>query len=116
MTNLKLFESKQIRSDWNEEEQEWYFAIVDVIAVLTDSTDPKDYWYRMKKREKVSGFELSTICRQLKLAAADGKKYATDCANKQGLLRIIQSNPSPKAEPFKQCLAQARIREIYKAH
>ena len=131
MTNLKLFESKQIRSDWNEDEQEWYFAVVDVIAVLTDSTDPKDYWYRMKKREKVSGFELSTICRQLKLAAADGKKYATDCANKQGLLRIIQSIPSSKAEPFKQWLAQvgaeriaeienpelaqARIREIYKA-
>jgi DNA-damage-inducible protein D len=131
MTNLKLFESKQIRSDWNEEEQEWYFAIVDVVAVLTDSSDPKDYWYRMKKREKVSGFELSTICRQLKLAAADGKKYATDCTTKQGLLRIIQSIPSPKAEPFKQWLAQvgaeriaeienpelaqARIRETYKA-
>lgn len=115
MTNLKLFENKQIRSDWNEEEQEWYFAVVDVVAVLTDSTDPKDYWYRMKKREKVSGFELSTICRQLKLAAADGKKYATDCANKQGLLRIIQSIPSPKAEPFKQWLAQVgaeRIAEI----
>ena len=131
MTNLKLFENKQIRSDWNEEEQEWYFAVVDVVAILTDSTDPKDYWYRMKKREKVSGFELSTICRQLKLVAADGKKYATDCANKQGLLRIIQSIPSPKAEPFKQWLAQvgaeriaeienpelaqARIRATYKA-
>jgi hypothetical protein len=131
MTNLKLFENKQIRSDWNEEEQEWYFAVVDVIAILTDSTDPKDYWYRMKKREKVSGFELSTICRQLKLTATDGKKYATDCANKQGLLRIIQSIPSPKAEPFKQWLAQvgaeriaeiedpelaqARIRATYKA-
>ena len=131
MTNLKLFENKQIRSDWNEEEQEWYFAVVDVIAILTDSTDPKDYWYRMKKREKVSGFELSTICRQLKLTATDGKKYGTDCANKQGLLRIIQSIPSPKAEPFKQWLAQvgaeriaeiedpelaqARIRATYKA-
>jgi len=131
MSNLKLFENKQIRSDWNEEEQEWYFAVVDVVAVLTDSSDPKDYWYRMKKREKVSGFELSTICRQLKLVAADGKKYATDCATKQGLLRIIQSIPSPKAEPFKQWLAQVgaeriaeienpelaqtRIRETYKA-
>lgn len=131
MTNLKIFESKQIRSDWNEEEQEWYFAVVDVVAVLTDSADPKDYWYRMKKREKVSGFELSTICRQLKLVAADGKKYASDCASKQGLLRIIQSIPSPKAEPFKQWLAQvgaeriaeienpelaqARIRATYKA-
>lgn len=131
MSNIKLFENKQIRSDWNEEEQEWFFAVVDVIAVLTDSTDPKDYWYRMKKREKLSGFELSTICRQLKLVATDGKKYATDCASKQGLLRIIQSIPSPKAEPFKQWLAQvgaeriteienpelaqARIRATYKA-
>lgn len=131
MTNLKLFENQQIRSDWNEEEQEWYFAVVDVVAVLTDSSDPKDYWYRMKKREKVSGFELSTICRQLKLVSSDGKKYATDCATKQGLLRIIQSIPSPKAEPFKQWLArvgaeriaeienpelaQARIRATYKA-
>ena len=67
MSAIKLFESKQIRSDWNEVEQEWYFAVVDVIAVLTDSTDPKDYWYRMKKREKISGFELSTICLQLKM-------------------------------------------------
>jgi hypothetical protein len=131
MTNLKLFENQQIRSDWNEEEQEWYFAVVDVVAVLTDSSDPKDYWYRMKKREKVSGFELSTICRQLKLESSDGKKYATDCATKQGLLRIIQSIPSPKAEPFKQWLAyvgaeriaeienpelaQERIRATYKA-
>ncbi|MBI2258087.1 MAG: Bro-N domain-containing protein [Flavobacteriia bacterium] len=131
MNNIKLFESKQIRSDWNEEEQEWYFAVVDVVAVLTDSSDPKDYWYRMKKREKVSGFELSTICRQLKLEASDGKKYATDCATKKGLLRVIQSIPSPKAEPFKQWLAQvgaeriaeiedpelaqARIRATYKA-
>ena len=115
MSAIKLFESKQIRSDWNEEEQEWYFAVVDVIAVLTDSTDPKDYWYRMKKREKVSGFELSTICRQLKMVATDGKKYNTDCSTKQGLLRIIQSIPSPKAEPFKQWLAQVgaeRIAEI----
>ncbi len=64
MTNLKLFENKQIRSDRNEEE--WYFVVVDIVAILTDSLDPKDYWYRMKKREKVSGFELSTICRQLK--------------------------------------------------
>ena len=66
MSNLKLFENKQIHSDWNEEEQEWYFTVVDVVAVLTDSANPKDYWHRMKKREKVSGFELSTICRQLK--------------------------------------------------
>ncbi|MFI5222358.1 MAG: hypothetical protein ACHQK8_08540 [Bacteroidia bacterium] len=71
MSNIKLFESKKIRSIWNNEEQLWYFAIVDLIAVLTDSPDPKDYWYRMKKREKLSGFELSTICRELKLESSD---------------------------------------------
>jgi len=131
MNSIKLFEEKKIRSSWNEEEKEWYFAVIDIVAILTDSSDPKDYWYRMKKREKVSGFELSTICRQLKLVSSDGKKYATDCATKKGLLRIIQSIPSPKAEPFKQWLAQvgadriaeienpelaqARIRATYKA-
>ena len=93
MANLKIFESKQIRSFWHEEEEEWYFAIVDVVLVLTDSNDPKDYWYRMKKREKVTGFELSTICRQLKLPASDGKKYATDCANKQGLINYPEAEP-----------------------
>jgi hypothetical protein len=115
MNSIKLFEEKKIRSSWNEEEKEWYFAVIDIVAILTDSSDPKDYWYRMKKREKVSGFELSTICRQLKLVSSDGKKYATDCATKKGLLRIIQSIPSPKAEPFKQWLAQVgadRIAEI----
>ena len=101
MSNIKLFESKQIRSAWNEEEELWYFVVVDVIAILTDSPDSKDYWYRMKKREKLSGIELSTICRQLKIESSDGKKYITDCANTEGLLRIIQSIPSPKAEPFK---------------
>ncbi len=105
-TSIKLFESKKIRSHWNETEQQWYFAVIDVVEILTDSPDPKDYWYRMKKREKVSGIELSTICRQLKTESSDGKKYLTDCANTQGLLRIIQSIPSPKAEPFKQWLAK----------
>jgi len=131
MSNIKLFETKNIRSVWNEEEQKWYFSVVDVVEVLTDSADPKDYWYRMKKREKVSGVELSTFCRRLKLESADGKYYLTDCANVEGLLRIIQSIPSPKAEPFKRWLAkvgyerleeienpelaQKRIREIYSA-
>jgi len=131
MTSIKLFESKKVRSEWNEEEQKWYFAVADVIEILTDSPDPKDYWYRMKKREKLSGVELSTICRQLKMPSTDGKKYITDCSNTEGLLRIIQSIPSPKAEPFKQWLAsvgyqrmqeienpelaQARIRETYRA-
>jgi BRO family, N-terminal domain len=112
MSNIKLFESKQIRSAWNGEEELWYFVVVDVIAILTDSPDPKDYWYRMKKREKLSGIELSTICRQLKIESSDGKKYITDCANTEGLLRIIQSIPSPKAEPFKQWLAKTGYERI----
>ena len=115
MSNIKLFEDKKVRSLWNESEEEWYFSVVDVIEVLTESSDPKDYWYRMKKREKLSGFELSTICRQLKIEATDGKKYATDCASTEGLLRIIQSVPSPKAEPFKLWLAKVgseRLDEI----
>ncbi len=106
MGNIKLFEDKKVRSFWDEAEELWYFSIVDVVEALTDSADPKDYWYKMKKREKLSGIELSTICRQLKLESSDGKKYITDCANIQGLLRIIQSIPSPKAEPFKQWLAK----------
>ena len=115
MSNVKLFESKKVRTHWDEEQEKWYFSVVDVIFILTDSPDPKDYWYRMKKREKLSGVELSTICRQLKLEASDGKKYETDCADTQGLLRIIQSIPSPKAEPFKQWLAKVgyeRMQEI----
>ena len=98
--DIKLFESKRIRSEWSETDQKWYFSVIDVIEVLTESNDPKDYWYRMKKREKLSGIELSTLCRQLKLESADGKKYATDCSDTESLLRIIQSVPSPKAEPF----------------
>lgn len=80
-TAIKLFESKKIRSFWDEIEQQWYFSIVDVVEVLSESSDPRDYWYRMKKREKFSGIELSTNCRQLKIEATDGKKYLTDCAN-----------------------------------
>ncbi len=78
MSAIKLFEEKKVRSEWDEKEEQWYFAVVDVIEILTDSPDPKDYWYRMKKREKLSGIELSTICRQLKITSADGKKYAGD--------------------------------------
>lgn len=132
MANIKLFESKKIRSMWNEEEQKWYFAVVDVIEALTDSDKPRDYWYRLKKREKESsGIELSTFCRQLKIESSDGKKYNTECSDVEGLLRIIQSIPSQKAEPFKRWLAQVgyqrleeienpelaqhRMKEIYKA-
>jgi len=111
---LIVFQEKEIRRTWHNEE--WWFAVVDIIAVLTESTKPRDYWYRLKKREKEgSGVELSTNCRQLKLESTDGKKYNTECANTEGMFRIIQSIPSPKAEPFKQWLAKVgyeRIQEI----
>lgn len=115
MSNIKLFESSQIRSVWSESDQRWYFSVIDVVAALTDSTNPRDYWYRIKQREKISGMELSTICRQFKLEAPDGKLRETDCAHSEGLLRIVQSIPSPKAEPFKRWLAKVgyeRLEEI----
>jgi len=113
---VKLFEDSKIRSVWNEEEEQWYFSVVDVVAVLTESVNPRDYWFKMKKRvHSEDGIELSTICRQLKMQSTDGKSYNTDAANVKALLRIIQAIPSPKAEPFKQWLAQVgyeRILEI----
>lgn len=131
MPNIKLFEKKQIRSEWNEKEQKWYFAIVDVIAVLTDSPNPQVYWRVLKKRLKAEGNETVTNCNALKMRAADGKMRLTDVADVNQLLRLIQSIPSPKAEPFKLWLAkvgyerleeienpelaQHRMREIYKA-
>ena len=115
-TQIKLFEERKIRSIWNEEEQQWYFSVVDVVAVLTESVNPRDYWFKMKKRvHSEDGIELSTVCRQLKMQAPDGKMRETDAANVKALLRIIQAIPSPKAEPFKQWLAQVgyeRILEI----
>ena len=111
---LVLFQEQEVRRIWHEEE--WYFAVVDVIAALTESVKPRDYWYRLKKREEEgSGLELSTICRQLKLESTDGKKYKTECANTESMFRIIQSIPSPKAEPFKLWLAKVgyeRVQEI----
>ena len=105
--NIKLFESKKIRTHWDEAEEKWYFSVVDVVEALTDSSNPRDYWFKMKTRVKSEdGIELSTICRQLKLISSDGKKYMTDCADTKSLFRIIQSIPSPKAEPFKQWLAK----------
>ncbi len=116
MSNIKLFEDKKIRSYWDEKEEQWYFSIIDIVEILTNSPNPRDYWFKMKIRVKTEdGLELSTICRQLKLKAADGKMRVTDCANTQSLLRIIQSIPSPKAEPFKQWLAKVgyeRMQEI----
>ena len=114
MSNIKLFQDKKIRSSWNEEEQQWYFSIVDVVEVLTDSPNPRQYWRKMKDRD-LKEYELYPIWVQLKLPSSDGKRYSTDCANVKSLLRIIQSIPSPKAEPFKQWLAQVgyeRLQEI----
>ncbi len=113
-THLALFKGKNIRRTIFQ--KEWWFSVVDIIEVLTDSVNPRDYWYRMKARVKnEDGIELSTICRQLKLESADGKKYETDCANTEGLFRIIQSIPSPKVEPLKRWLAKVgyeRVQEI----
>ena len=112
----KMFEGSQIRSVWDNEREEWYFSVVDVIGSLTESNNPRDYWYRVKKRmSDEERSELSTICRQLKLKAPDGKMRLTDVADMQGIFRIIQSVPSPKAEPFKMWLAEVgkeRIDEI----
>jgi DNA-damage-inducible protein D len=104
---IVAFEKHSIRRFFDETQEIWYFSVVDVIAALTDSVNARDYWFKMKTRVKTEdGFELSTICRQLKLKAPDGKMRETDCASVEGLFRIIQSIPSPKAEPFKQWLAK----------
>ena len=103
---IQLFEDKRIRTAWNEEKEEWYFSIVDVVAVLTDSPNPQTYWRVLKKRLKDEGNETVTSCNALKMTAADGKRRLTDVADTEQLLRIIQSIPSPKAEPFKLWLAQ----------
>lgn len=115
MSNIKLFQSKQIRSVWNEEEQQWYFSVIDVVGALTDSIDSSAYWRKLKQRLISEGNETVTNCHRLKMQAADGKMRLTDVANTKDMLRIIQSIPSPKAEPFKQWLAQVgseRIAEI----
>jgi len=114
LTKIAVFKGKQIRKVIHN--NEWWFSVVDVISVLTDSENPRDYWYKIKIREMADAkIELSTICRQLKLIAPDGKNRETDCANTEGIFRIIQSIPSPKAEPFKRWLAKVgfeRVQEI----
>ncbi len=113
-TKIALFKGIEVRKTVYE--NEWWFSVVDIIEVLTESSKPRDYWYRLKKREKESsGVELSTFCRQLKLVSSDGKKYQTEVVNTENAFRIIQSIPSPKAEPFKRWLAKVgyeRIKEI----
>lgn len=104
-TSIKLFESKKIRTYWDNEQEKWFFSVVDIIAILTDSENPRKYWSVLKLRLGKEGRQLATICSQLKMPAADGKLRLTDVANTEQILRIIQSIPSPKAEPFKQWLA-----------
>ena len=131
MSHIKLFQSKQVRSVYNEQEEKWYFSITDVVFILTESVDALAYWRKLKQRLKAEGNETVTNCHALKMVAADGKMRMTDVADTEQLLRLIQSIPSPKAEPFKQWLAQvgaeriaeienpelaqARIRATYKA-
>ena len=115
-TAIKLFETKQVRTTWNEDEEEWYFSVIDVVGVLTDSPDPKRYWSVLKARLKQEGIESTTICSTLKLPAQDGKMRLTDVASTEQLFRIIQSIPSPKAEPFKQWLAQIAKERIDQLH
>jgi hypothetical protein len=114
-TSVNLFEQKQIRSLWDEEQEKWYFSIIDTIEVLTTSPNPRKYWSVLKTRLKKEGSQLATNCSQLKMQSADGKFYKTDVANTEQLFRLIQSIPSPKAEPFKLWLAQVaseRLDEI----
>ena len=115
MSNIKVFEDKKIRTQWNEKEEDWYFSVVDVIEALTDSVQPRKYWNDLKNKLKDEGSELSEKIGQLKLIARDGKSRLTDVVNTKDLLRLIQSIPSKKAEPFKLWLAQVgseRLDEI----
>lgn len=98
--SIRLFEERKVRAIWDDEQEEWYFSIVDVISILTDSPNPRKYWSVLKTRLKREGSELTTNCSQLKMRSADGKRYNTDVADTEQLLRIIQSIPSPKAEPL----------------
>ena len=109
---IKLFEVKKVRTIWDDKEEKWYFSIVDVVAVLTDSPNPRKYWSVLKTRLKKEGSELATNCRQLKMKSTDGKMYLTDVADTHQLLRLIQSIPSPKAEPFKLWMTQVAAERL----
>jgi hypothetical protein len=112
MSTIKLFETQQVRSLWDQDKEAWFFSIVDVVAVLTDSVDAGAYWRKLKQRLKTEGNETVTNCHGLKMTAPDGKMRLTDVADTQQLLRLIQSIPSPKAEPFKQWLARVGYERI----
>lgn len=106
MSNIKLFQNQEIRSQWDAEQEQWLFSVIDVVGALSGSTNPRKYWSVLKTRLKKEGSQLATNCSQLKMLSADGKSYLTDVANTEALLRLIQSIPSPRAEPFKLWLAQ----------
>ena len=112
MNKIKLFNDKRVRVHWDNDTEKWYFSINDVIQVLTDSPNPRKYWSVLKTRLKKEGSELATNCSQLKMEAADGKMRMTDVADTETLLRLIQSIPSPKAEPFKIWLAKVGYERI----
>jgi len=103
---IQIFEDKKVRTLWDSDQEKWFLSIVDIIAILTDSPNPRKYWSVLKTRLKAEGSELTTNCSQLKMQAADGKFYLTDVADTEQLFRLVQSIPSPKAEPFKLWLAQ----------
>jgi len=109
---IKLFEQKQIRTHWDAENEEWYFSVVDIVEALTESPNPRKYWSVLKTRLKKEGSEVTTNCSQLKMQAADGKFYKTDCMTTKNILRLVQSIPSPKAEPFKLWLAEVTTTAI----
>ena len=114
-TSIRLFQDKQVRAIWDDEKEKWYFSIVDIVGVLTDSLNPNNYWKVLKHRLIKEGSQLVTTCNQLKMQSSDGKFYKTDIADTEQLFRLIQSIPSPKAEPFKIWLAKVgreRIDEI----
>ena len=115
MNKVQIFQDKRVRTHWDAEREEWYFSVVDVVGALTDSPDPRNYWKVLKHSLKKEGNQSVTNCNQLKMVSSDGKSYKTDVADTKQLLRIIPSIPSPKAEPFKQWLAQVgaeRLDEI----
>ena len=113
---IAIFKGKKIRRQWNEKQERWYFSVVDVVAVLTQSADPRNYWKVLKNRLKQEGSEVVTKCNQLKMQAADSKFYLTDAADTEVMLRLIQSIPSPNAEPFKLWLARVGYERIEETH
>ncbi len=109
---IQIFDSKKVRTVWDSDTEQWYFCVVDVIAILTESSDANAYWRKLKQRLKAEGNETVTNCHALKMLAADGKMRLTDVANQEQMFRIIQSIPSPKAEPFKLWMAQVASQRL----